>query len=83
MFFCIIKIWANALILVIYLESFISCNELTYVITGTVIQQFFFIFVLFFIYPYLFAFFFLFWRRIFLFCIKKAKKIEKYEMCVW
>jgi len=28
MFFCIIKIWANVLILVIYLESFISCNDL-------------------------------------------------------
>jgi len=27
--FCIIKIWANALILIIYLESFMSCNELT------------------------------------------------------
>jgi len=36
----------------------------------------------FFIYPYLFAFFFLI-EKDFLFYIKKAKKIEKYKMCVW
>jgi len=34
---------------------------------------------LFFIYPYLFAFFFLFWKRIFYSVYRIAKKIEKYE----
>jgi len=34
-------------------------------------------------FTHLFAFFFLILEKDFLFCIKKPKKIEKYEICVW
>jgi len=66
------------------LESFILCNEIIYVVIGNCNLKTFFDFSYYFVFTRKFiCIFSLILKKDFLFCIRKAKKIEKYEMCVW
>ena len=70
--------WEMTFCLNTYLESLISCKEITYVITGNYNLQYFLFFHITLLFP---IFIFFFPEKNILFNIK-TKKMEKYEMRV-
>jgi len=69
--------WANAFILVIYLELFILCNEIIWVITENFNLRTFLIFLCYFVFIHIYLHFFSYSGKKFFFLYKKSKENRK------